>query len=130
LIPTLTALENVTIPAELAGISDAGTRAKELLTQVGLSSRFTHLPSQLSGGEQQRVSICRALINNPEILFADEPTGNLDSHHGKQVLELLFSMKGSRTLILVTHDRSLSQKADRVIELLDGQMSDVTSLSA
>lgn len=124
LVPTLTAYENVTLPAEIAGVSDVDEKAKTLLTKVGLWDRRHHRPFQLSGGEQQRISISRALINDPEILFADEPTGNLDSHHGELVMELLLSLRGRRTLVLVTHDRGLSERADRTLLMVDGVISD------
>lgn len=120
LVPTLNVIENVMIPAQLAGLGNPKERAGDLLIRVGLKDRFYHRPNQLSGGEQQRVAICRALINNPTILFADEPTGNLDSEHGERVLELLTELKGQRTLVLVTHDYELSSRADRRIELSDG----------
>jgi putative ABC transport system ATP-binding protein len=120
LIPTLTALENVLVPAQLAGHSDAEDRARRLLAQVGLSDRLDHYPRQMSGGEQQRVSICRSLINEPQVIFADEPTGNLDSENGKLVLDLLCSLRGKRSLILVTHDPDVAAMADRSLEMVDG----------
>jgi putative ABC transport system ATP-binding protein len=123
LIPTLTAEENVLLPAELAGAGPEVTRrAKELLTRVGLADRLDHYPIQLSGGEQQRVALARAFITRPPILFADEPTGNLDGKTGEQVLELLLElnrMEGA-TLVLVTHDPALAAHADRIITLRDG----------
>jgi putative ABC transport system ATP-binding protein len=124
LIPSLTALENILLPAELAGVKDAESRAKDLLAQVGLESRMHHRPSELSGGEQQRVSICRSLMNEPEILFADEPTGNLDSENGRVVLDLLVKLRGNRALVLVTHDQELATRADRVIRLHDGKIEE------
>ncbi len=124
LIPSLTALENVLVPLELAGVADARARAKALLDEVGLSQRGHHYPSQLSGGEQQRVAIARALANDPAILLADEPTGNLDSTTGRQVIDLLFSVnrRQGRTLVLVTHDRDLAAMADEVIAMKDGRV--------
>jgi putative ABC transport system ATP-binding protein len=124
LVPTLSVLENVMIPSQLAGVRDAKEKALELIEKVGLQDRLGSRPSQLSGGEQQRVSICRALINQPRILFADEPTGNLDTHHGNKVMDLLIDLKANRTLVLVTHDRSLSERADRRIHLQDGRIVD------
>lgn len=122
LIPSLTAIENVQMPADLAGIPHSGARAKELLDRVGLSHRLQHYPRQLSGGEQQRISICRALINNPEVIFADEPTGNLDSESGQIIVDMLLSLRGQRSLILVTHDKDLARLADRVVEMQDGRL--------
>jgi putative ABC transport system ATP-binding protein len=126
LIPSLTAFENVLVPMEIAGARDAPARARALLNEVGLSERGHHYPSQLSGGEQQRVAIARALANNPPIVLADEPTGNLDSETGKQVIELLMAMNRdrSRTLVLVTHDPALAAFADEVIALRDGRVVD------
>ena len=123
LIPTLTAEENVLLPAELTGSVNGGiARARELLTRVGLKDRLDHYPVQLSGGEQQRVALARAFMVKPPILMADEPTGNLDSANGQQVLDLLISLNREEhtTLILVTHDRELATHADRVITLKDG----------
>jgi putative ABC transport system ATP-binding protein len=122
LIPSLTAFENVLVPIEVAGIADAEVKARSLLDDVGLTSRAHHYPSQLSGGEQQRVAIARAFANNPSILLADEPTGNLDSNNGQHIFDLLIEMNRKRgtTLILVTHERDLTAAADRVIELKDG----------
>jgi putative ABC transport system ATP-binding protein len=124
LIPSLTAFENVLVPMEIAGIADAESRARALLEDVGLTARAHHYPSQLSGGEQQRVAIARAFANNPSILLADEPTGNLDSVNGQHVFELLVDMNRKRgtTLILVTHERDLAAAADRIIELRDGMV--------
>ncbi|BCA55468.1 putative transporter subunit: ATP-binding component of ABC superfamily [Nitrospira sp. KM1] len=124
LIPTLTALENVLVPLELSGITSAGERGVELMGAVGLSHRLHHYPVQLSGGEQQRVAVARAFACRPSILLADEPTGNLDSHTGYQVLDLLLSLHrdyGS-TLVLVTHDRSLASSMQRVVTLRDGRV--------
>ena len=124
LIPTLTALENVMIPMELQGRKDARKTALELLDRVGLDHRVHHYPSQMSGGEQQRVSLARAFSNNPKILFADEPTGNLDSKTGETVENLLFRLNKERgiTLIIVTHDEDLANKCERIIELVDGEV--------
>ncbi len=122
LIPTLTALENVQIPLELRGDAGAPARATELLQRVGLGARLHHFPNQLSGGEQQRVAIARAFSNSPRILFADEPTGNLDSDTGSHIVELLETLnrESGTTIILVTHDLSLANRAQRVIRLADG----------
>jgi putative ABC transport system ATP-binding protein len=124
LIATLTALENVQVPLELRGESGAGARATELLTRVGLGDRLDHFPTQLSGGEQQRVAIARAFANAPRILFADEPTGNLDSDTGARIVELLESLnrESRTTIILVTHDHTLAARAQRVIRLSDGRV--------
>lgn len=127
LIPTMTALENVLIPFQLSGERNGEAKAFELLERVGLRDRASHRPHQLSGGEQQRVSICRALINDPEILFADEPTGNLDVEHGETVMNLLLEMRGQKTLLLVTHDMSLANRADRQIPIIGGKISVVES---
>ncbi len=122
LIPTMTALENVATPLELAGLPDARTRASEELEAVGLASRSGHYPSQLSGGEQQRVALARAAAPRPAIILADEPTGNLDSATGADIIELLFGLrdKHGATLVLVTHDPELAKRCDRVISLRDG----------
>jgi putative ABC transport system ATP-binding protein len=124
LIPSLTAFENVLVPMELAGRPHAATRARDLLGEVGLNDRGHHYPSQLSGGEQQRVAIARALANEPTILMADEPTGNLDSANGQHIIDLLFNVNRARgtTLILVTHDRDLVGRADVQIVLRDGRV--------
>ncbi|MGQ9918183.1 MAG: ABC transporter ATP-binding protein [Bryobacteraceae bacterium] len=126
LIPTLTAEENVLLPAELAGEDPATAqqRARELLRTVGLENRRDHYPVQLSGGEQQRVALARAFIRKPPLLLADEPTGNLDSANGRQVLELLLALNRSEgaTLMLVTHDRELAAHASRIITLRDGEV--------
>ncbi len=122
LIPTLTAVENVQVPLELQGIRGAEARARELLTRVGLEERGHHFPAQLSGGEQQRVAIARAFANAPRILFADEPTGNLDGATGERIVELLESLnrdEGS-TIVLVTHDAVIAARARRTIRLRDG----------
>lgn len=124
LIPSLTAFENVLIPMEILGLKDAKERAAGLLEQVGLANRGHHYPTELSGGEQQRVAIARAFANNPTILLADEPTGNLDSKNGSHIFELMTELhrKNDVTLILVTHDQSLAQKAQRQIILRDGKV--------
>jgi putative ABC transport system ATP-binding protein len=124
LLPSLTALENVLVPMELSGVAGARARAVSLLADVGLTGRGHHYPSQLSGGEQQRVAIARALANDPPILLADEPTGNLDSGTGRQVIDLLIALNREhrRTLVLVTHDPELAAVADEVIALRDGRV--------
>jgi putative ABC transport system ATP-binding protein len=124
LIPSLTAHENVAVPMEIRGQSDAGSRARALLEEVGLTGRAHHYPSQLSGGEQQRVALARALANEPPIVLADEPTGNLDSANGRHIMELLETVHKKRgtTLILVTHDAELAALADRRIVLRDGRV--------
>ncbi len=124
LLPELTALENVCLTARIArtAASDAEKRGRELLRRVGLSERTDHKPSELSGGEQQRVAIARALINEPELLLADEPTGNLDSKTGSEIIELLKSLRTEKnmTLIIATHDEKVAAHAERVIQLVDG----------
>ncbi len=122
LIPTLTAQENVQVPLELRGDARAAARARELLERVGLRDRGHHFPAQLSGGEQQRVAIARAFVNAPRILFADEPTGNLDTDTGARIVELLESLnrESQTTVVLVTHDLNLAARAQRVIRLSDG----------
>ena len=127
LLPELTALENVQLPASLAGQSSE-KKAQELLDCVGLTERFHHLPSQLSGGEQQRVAIARALINDPSILFADEPTGNLDATTGATIIDLLLGLarQDNRTLIAVTHDPALAARGDRELILEKGKLHQVT----
>jgi len=124
LLPSLTAYENILVPMEIAGLRDARARATALLNDVGLSDRGHHYPSQLSGGEQQRVAIARALANDPPVLLADEPTGNLDTATGRQIIELLVTVNRGhgRTLILVTHDAELAAMADEVIALRDGRV--------
>jgi putative ABC transport system ATP-binding protein len=124
LLPSLTALENILVPMELSGMAGAQQRASALLAEVGLTGRGHHYPSQLSGGEQQRVAIARALANDPPILLADEPTGNLDSATGRQIIDLLMTMNRDRrrTLVLVTHDPELAAVADAVISLRDGRV--------
>ncbi len=124
LLSGLTALENVMLPAELAGHTDAQARARRSLDQVGLSQRLGHYPHQLSGGEQQRVAVARAFAGEPRILFADEPTGNLDLATGQRIVELLFEMNRARgtTLVLVTHDSTLAQRCRRVLTLRGGRL--------
>lgn len=124
LIPTLTALENVTIPLELRGSAQARTAAVELLQRVGLEDRLYHYPAQLSGGEQQRVALARAFVHRPQILFADEPTGNLDEETSEHLVQLLFSLNqdAGTTLVLVTHDMDLAHKTQRIIRLKGGAM--------
>jgi len=122
LIPSLTALENILVPMEIMGMENARDRAHRLLDEIGLHDRGHHYPSQLSGGEQQRVAIARAFANNPPILLADEPTGNLDARNGAMVFDLLLELNRNRatTLLLVTHDHSLAARADRRIALSEG----------
>lgn len=124
LLPALTALENVSVPLELQGLKSAGTTAAELLGKVGLGSRMHHYPSQLSGGEQQRVALARAFSNSPAILFADEPTGNLDEETGEKVVELLFELnrEAGTTLVIVTHDPELAGKTGRILRLKGGRI--------
>lgn len=128
LVPTLTALENVMVPLELRGdaTKEVRERAQELLESVGLGDRTHHYPTQLSGGEQQRVAIARAFINQPKILFADEPTGNLDTETGEYIEDLIFDLneKQGTTLVLVTHDLELAKKCNRIIKLKNGQVSE------
>ena len=126
LIPTMTALENVAVPLELAGIADADDRARAELESVGLAARLHHYPAQLSGGEQQRVAVARALAPDPAILVADEPTGNLDEDTGRQIVDLLFAghEKHGATLVLVTHDNSLAQRCGRIVRLRSGRIQD------
>ena len=129
LIPNMTALENVAVPMELAGDRDAFVKAKAELEAVGLGSRLTHYPGELSGGEQQRVAMARALAPNPAILIADEPTGNLDSVTGKQIADLLFAKQIERgmTLVLVTHDRDLAARCQRQIAIRAGEIDGANS---
>ncbi len=128
LVPTMTARENVALPLELAGAADALTRAEAELRNVGLGDRLHHYPSQLSGGEQQRVAVARAVAPNPAILVADEPTGNLDESNGTAIVDLLFALKRERgaTLVLVTHDLALAAKCDRTIRLRSGRIESET----
>ncbi len=125
LLPSLTALENVMLPIELKGDSSAREKAQQLLSRVGLQERFHHYPNQLSGGEQQRVAIARAFATEAKILFADEPTGNLDTGTGERVIELLFDLNRefSTTLVLVTHDERLARRCDRIIKLVAGEIA-------
>jgi putative ABC transport system ATP-binding protein len=124
LVPSLTALENVMLPLELARRPDARSAAKDVLARVGLAERLGHYPRQLSGGEQQRVAIARAFVTRPDVLFADEPTGNLDATTGEKIMELLFGLNQAThtTLVLVTHDRTLAARCDRVIRLEAGRL--------
>ena len=125
LLPALTALENVMLPLELSGRRDASARAKDVLGRVGLGERLGHYPRQLSGGEQQRVAVARAFVTEPKLLFADEPTGNLDSATGEHVIELLFEMNREHgtTLILVTHDAELAKRCDRRLHIAAGEIT-------
>lgn len=126
LLPALTAMENVMLPIELSGQKSAQHLAQALLERVGLGARLAHYPRQLSGGEQQRVAIARAFVTQPKLLFADEPTGNLDSETGKQIIELMFELNQEKgtTLILVTHDEALSNRCDRKIKMVSGRIID------
>ncbi len=128
LIPSLTAYENVAVPMEIAGAADVRTRAERLLEEVGLTGRSHHYPSQLSGGEQQRVALARALANDPPIVLADEPTGNLDSANGRHILALLRQIHTDRgtTIVLVTHDAELAAMADARLVLRDGRVTENT----
>ena len=125
LVPSLTALENVMFPAELDRDPSAADKAERLLKRVGIWDRAGNFPHQLSGGEKQRVAICRALINEPKILFADEPTGNLDSKNSREILDLLFELHREKqtTLVFVTHDMEIAAMADRMIPLVDGRIA-------
>jgi len=125
LIPTLTALENVAVPLDLRGGQGSREKAIALLRKVGLAERMDHYPVQLSGGEQQRVALARAFINDPQILFADEPTGNLDGANGDTIIDLLFALNEERgtTLVLVTHDPSLADRCDAVLRIQDGEVA-------
>jgi putative ABC transport system ATP-binding protein len=124
LVPSLSALENVTFPAELAGDPAAREKALALLERVGLADRAESFPHQLSGGEKQRAAICRALVNGPRVVFADEPTGNLDTANGAAVLALLLELRKEHgaTLVLVTHNREMAERADRIVTLRDGRV--------
>jgi putative ABC transport system ATP-binding protein len=124
LLPSLTALENVMLPLELRGDTDAETPARAILTQVGLGERLGHYPRQLSGGEQQRVALARAFVTRPSLLFADEPTGNLDTRTGQAIIELLFDLNAAAgtTLVLVTHDEHLAQRCNRMLRLDGGRL--------
>jgi putative ABC transport system ATP-binding protein len=129
LIPTMTALENVAVPLELAGVADAHERARDELAAVGLSERMDHYPVEMSGGEQQRVAVARALAPDPAIVVADEPTGNLDEDTGKQIIDLLFAGHARRetTLVLVTHDLALAARCARVVRLRSGRVDGVSA---
>ncbi|MBT8103362.1 MAG: ATP-binding cassette domain-containing protein [Gammaproteobacteria bacterium] len=132
LVPSLNALENVMLPLELAGRSDARSAARDIIEQVGLKDRWSHYPSQLSGGEKQRVAIARAFATEPTVLFADEPTGNLDSRTGNNIMELMFELNRSSatTLVLVTHDNSLAQRCDRILALDAGRLESDSEVAA
>jgi putative ABC transport system ATP-binding protein len=132
LIPTMTALENVAVPLELAGTPDAFGLARAALAQVGLGQRETHYPAQLSGGEQQRVALARAVAPQPPLLLADEPTGNLDGTTGHAIIELLFgeAARLQSTLILITHDPALAERCDRVVRIEDGRIKSITAGTA
>ncbi len=131
LVPTMTALENVALPLEFAGKADAFDTARALLDEVGLSHRMDHFPAQLSGGEQQRVALARALSPRPQILLADEPTGNLDGKTGGHVVDLMFDLQRRRqtTLILVTHDIPLAERCGRVVRMADGRIEPELALA-
>ena len=131
LIPTMTALENVAVPLELAGARDAFTEAAARLAEVGLSARAEHYPGQLSGGEQQRTALARALSNHPKLLLADEPTGNLDRNTGREIVELLFRVQRQRdmTLLLITHEPQLAARCERRLEMADGRLYEPVATS-
>ena len=124
LVPTMTALENVMLPLELASQPEAPERAAQMLAEVGLADRHDHYPTQMSGGEQQRVALARALVANPPVLFADEPTGNLDQKTGQAVMDLILGLAKTRgtTLVLITHDKALAQRCDRTLTMQDGRL--------
>ena len=126
LVPTMTALENTAVPLEFGGIRDAFEQAQEALEAVGLGHRLGHYPAQLSGGEQQRVALARAVVTKPDLLLADEPTGNLDRETGGTVMELLFELQAARdaSLLLITHDPDLTARCDRVVHMVDGRFAD------
>lgn len=130
LIPTMTALENVATPLELAGARDAFERAEAELAAVGLASRAGHFPAQMSGGEQQRVALARAAVTRPDILLADEPTGNLDGPNGEMVMNILFDLRDRHgaTLVMVTHAPEIAARCDRTIRLIDGQLARATTV--
>jgi putative ABC transport system ATP-binding protein len=132
LIPTMTALENVATPLELSGANDAFDRAEEELREVGLGQRIGHYPSQMSGGEQQRVALARAAVTKPDILLADEPTGNLDGATGQAIMDLLFGLRDRHgsTLVLVTHARELADRCDRTVRLRDGRIDESDQATA
>ncbi|QJQ96053.1 MULTISPECIES: ABC transporter ATP-binding protein [Halomonadaceae] len=129
LLPTLTALENVLLPLELAPVADSDKRGRDWLARVGLGERLDHLPKQLSGGEQQRVALARAFVTHPELVFADEPTGNLDRATGGKIIELLFELnrEAGTTLVLVTHDHVLARRCDRCLRLDAGRLEEMTA---
>jgi putative ABC transport system ATP-binding protein len=129
LLPTMTALENVATPMELAGMADAAERAAAELEAVGLGHRLTHYPAQLSGGEQQRVAIARAIASRPSLIFADEPTGNLDAATGHGIIDLLFARRGETgaTLVIITHDVELAGRCERIVTLADGRIASDTA---
>ncbi len=131
LVPSLNALENVMLPLELAGQSDARKAARRIIEKVGLDERWSHYPAQLSGGEKQRVAIARAFATEPAVLFADEPTGNLDSRTGANIMELMFELNrnSSTTLVLVTHDQSLAERCDRILALDGGELISDTKVT-
>ena len=124
LVPTMTAVENVALPLELAGVALAFEKAETMLGEVGLGHRLTHYPAQMSGGEQQRTALARALVANPPVLFADEPTGNLDQNTGRQIMDLILRLAEERgtTVLLITHDRALADRCARVETMQDGQL--------
>jgi len=132
LVPSLNALENVMLPLELAGVDDARGASRSIIEQVGLADRWSHYPAQLSGGEKQRVAIARAFATEPAVLFADEPTGNLDTRTGATIMELMFDLnrKSSTTLVLVTHDSSLAERCDRMLSLDAGRLVSDTRSAA
>ena len=132
LVPSLNALENVMLPLELAGVADARGASRNIIEQVGLADRWSHYPAQLSGGEKQRVAIARAFATEPAVLFADEPTGNLDAKTGATIMELMFDLNrmSSTTLVLVTHDSSLAERCDRVVSLDAGKLVSDTKVAA
>ncbi len=131
LVPTMTALENVALPLEFAAKADAQTLARNALEKTGLANRIFHFPSELSGGEQQRVALARAFVNNPSLILADEPTGNLDQETGAMVMDLLFDLQQQQgtTLVLVTHDPKLAERCDRTVHMIDGQLQDTAEVS-
>ena len=124
LVPTMTAVENVALPLELAGVASAFEKAKTMLEEVGLAHRLAHYPAQMSGGEQQRTALARALVANPPVLFADEPTGNLDQNTGRQIMDLILRLAEERgtTVLLITHDRALADRCARVETMQDGRL--------
>jgi len=125
LIPTMTALENVAVPLELIGVNDAFDRSRKALDAVGLGARIEHYPSQLSGGEQQRVALARAMAPEPQVLFADEPTGNLDGETGREIADLIFALhaQARTTLFVITHEQTLARRCSRVVQLKDGRIA-------